>query len=243
MVARAIGAFLVAAAAIAHADAAVPNDAVDGPLECSHAPGWPTQAEREAAEKFSQEAAGYVFERRIGGNYVYDAGFWSVPQHTLVLDATTGARKFFIQDGPSEIVLGKDGTIDGALVVGGHRRRDISWYDQSGVDAKPKWTDSIKDFYHDRAAIVVDGKSLIVATWAQIATGSRLFRIERATGRIEWEADVEQLVIGHSKYWNHVSLAMRGGRLVMRGDEAGGCYVETFDPATGKRLSSRTRYR
>ena len=47
-----------------------------------------------------------------------------------------------------------------------------------------------------------------------------------------------QLNVAHSKYWNDVSVEQLGQSVVLRGFEAGGCYVQTFDIATGKRFSA-----
>jgi hypothetical protein len=72
-----------------------------------------------------------------------------------------------------------------------------------------------------------------------LASGSRLFAVDFKTGAPRWSADVEQLNVSHSKYLNDVTLSLSGARVTMRGLESGGCYEQTFDAATGRRLTSR----
>lgn len=44
--------------------------------------------------------------------------------------------------------------------------------------------------------------------------------------------------VAHSEYFNDVALEARGATVIMRGFEAAGCYVQRFDLASGRRLSS-----
>jgi len=93
--------------------------------------------------------------------------------------------------------------------------------------------------FGDSASVVVAGDLLIVAHFHRIATGSSLTAIELTTGAIKWQADVQQLQVAHSKYWNDVELSRAGNVLTLHGVEAAGCYVQTFDLTTGRRLSAK----
>jgi hypothetical protein len=90
---------------------------------------------------------------------------------------------------------------------------------------------------------IVGGDLVVAATFHRSASGSRLLALDLSTGALRWRAEVEQLNVPHSKYWNDVTLERRGATIVMRGWEAGGCYVQRFDLATGRRLSSSLRHR
>jgi outer membrane protein assembly factor BamB len=124
----------------------------------------------------------------------------------------------------------------GVLAVDGVKHQ-LSFYD--AATAARRWTTVIDDLWGDSAAAVVDGSSVIVTTFHRIATGSQLYRLDLSTGRVEWKADVEQLNVGHSKYFNDVVVSIEYGNVTLNGYEALGCYIQTFDPATGKRRSSK----
>jgi hypothetical protein len=62
--------------------------------------------------------------------------------------------------------------------------------------------------------------------------------VDLETGTPRWIADVEQMNVGHSAYYNDVSLERVGASVVMRGWEAAGCYLQSFELASGRRLSS-----
>jgi hypothetical protein len=89
----------------------------------------------------------------------------------------------------------------------------------------------------DTATTLVVGDKLIVAFYHRIASGASLSAYDINTGALKWKADVHQLNVSHSKYWNDVSLELRYPTVVMRGFEAGGCYEQVFDVATGRRQS------
>jgi hypothetical protein len=93
--------------------------------------------------------------------------------------------------------------------------------------------------WDDSAAAVLDGERLIVARFHRFATGSRLFAFDFKTGAPRWKGDVEQLNVSHSEYFNDVELALANGQVTMHGLEAGGCYVQTFDAVSGRRIASR----
>lgn len=78
---------------------------------------------------------------------------------------------------------------------------------------------------------------LYIANYHPIATGSSLHCIDLEKGKIKWTADVLQLNIGHSEYWNQVTLSFYNDKLIMEGNEAYGNYLQVFDPKNGERLA------
>jgi hypothetical protein len=93
----------------------------------------------------------------------------------------------------------------------------------------------------DEAVGVVAGDVLIVAVFGRISSGSSLFAVDLRSGKLRWSADVVQLNVEHSEYWNDVTVERRGDEIVLRGVEAGGCYVQAFDLSSGRRRFARTR--
>ena len=92
--------------------------------------------------------------------------------------------------------------------------------------------------FADSAVTLAAGDTIVVALFHRIATGAALVALDRKSHAIKWKADVAQMNVPHSKYFNDVSLERHGDVLVMRGYEAAGCYQQTFALATGQRLSS-----
>jgi hypothetical protein len=94
---------------------------------------------------------------------------------------------------------------------------------------------------HSNATAHLAGDTLIVALYHFAATGSSLVALDLRTGARRWTGDVVQLRVGHSEYWNDVSLVARGTDVAMIGLEAYGCYLQTFAIATGARRFVHTQ--
>lgn len=151
-----------------------------------------------------------------------------------VIDTATGHAALTIGEDRAALVEAPDGTLVGLLFLDEDRHELRLW----GADDRPKWRVSVPGLYGDSASALVDGGRLVVATFDRISSGSELMAFDLATGRRIWTADVEQLDIPHSKYWNDVTVEKSGDSLILRGIEAGGCYLQVFDAATGRRRSS-----
>lgn len=219
-----------ALAAVAHADAAIPS-AASGGLRCEGYDDWA----RHRGTAGESRGRSFV-ERRQGRFKISHFEFGNNGEETRVVDAATGMMLYSIPNWPAEIVFDRAQQIVGALVI---RFWGLEFFDAAG---RAKWFHTEDGLAgEDSAAVVLDGNSLIVAIYRFRNTGARLFRISLASGTIQWQAQVEQLKVDHPADWNDVTLELRDGKIVMRGDESGGCYVQTFDPATGKRLSSVKR--
>jgi hypothetical protein len=90
--------------------------------------------------------------------------------------------------------------------------------------------------HDDTSDALVAGDRVVLLRWHRIATGSRLECRALADGALAWRADVAQLDVPHSQYWNGARVFLRGATVVIAGQEAGGSYVQGFDLATGRRL-------
>lgn len=98
------------------------------------------------------------------------------------------------------------------------------------------WKDKIDEYGENTEAILKDD-ILVVANYSWISTGSHLRAYDIRTHRLLWKADVKQLNIPHSKYFNKVILSRYKNNIIMEGIEAGGNYVQIFDIKTGKSLA------
>jgi outer membrane protein assembly factor BamB len=82
------------------------------------------------------------------------------------------------------------------------------------------------------------GETLYVSFYHGIATGSSLYAFTRSTGKLLWQADVKQLNVSHSEYYNTVLLSNWKNYIILEGIEAEGHYVQIFNKDTGERLFS-----
>jgi len=90
----------------------------------------------------------------------------------------------------------------------------------------------------DAADTLLIGDTLVIGYYDNIATGSALLAADRRTGKLLWRADVKQLAIEHSEYYNTVRVSRYRDKVAMEGIEAGGHYLQVFDRASGRRLYS-----
>lgn len=91
----------------------------------------------------------------------------------------------------------------------------------------------------DGVKVVLADNTLYLAHYHNIATGCGLAAYDARSGKKLWRADVQQLNVGHSEYYNLVYLSLVAGRLILEANEAAGAYLQIFDPSTGQRLFSR----
>jgi hypothetical protein len=98
------------------------------------------------------------------------------------------------------------------------------------------WNCNTKNLWANTAETVLIDNVLYVAFYHGIATGSSLYAYDMLSGKELWKADVKQLNVDHSEYYNKVYLSAYKDRIIMEGIEAEGKYVQIFDAKTGKRL-------
>jgi len=100
------------------------------------------------------------------------------------------------------------------------------------------WIAKPRDFWANTAETVLIGEVLYVAFYYGIATGSALYAFDINSGKEIWKAEVKQLNVDHSEYYNTVYLSAYKSRIIMEGIEAEGKYLQIFDSKTGERLYS-----
>lgn len=167
---------------------------------------------------------------------------WEVGEEPRIWDETGGnfsGDSFIIhyQDGNilgqvfARPVMEDSNTITGSMIV---------LKDPTGNKVLWTYNPDPPLFYGRSMKIIFDEESsrLYIAIFHPIATGSGLVCLDSKTGNEIWNADVEQLLIGHSRYKNEVFIKLIDDRIVMAGDELGGCYLQVFDYETGERLFS-----
>jgi hypothetical protein len=81
-------------------------------------------------------------------------------------------------------------------------------------------------------------ESVIIARYSPIATGATLYKVNIGGDKREliWQADVEQLNVGHSQYYNDLYLSRFKDKIILEGREASGSYLQIFNNQNGKLL-------
>jgi hypothetical protein len=232
-------------AGVAHADATVAAPPTADPLaRCTMQDGPIRRAWASKLDEKARAAGGpSVSLSAIGRRHLLLTSWWSdKPPRTVILRAGELERVATLEGTRAPgLVEDEGGALIGVLAIDGLKNRDEQLR-LLALDGTTRWTSPPLPLAGaDSVVVAATGDLLVVATFHRIATGSSLFALDRKSGALRWRADVEQLGVGHSKYWNDVALAVEEGRVVMRGFEAAGCYEQTFDVATGRRLSSRIR--
>lgn len=128
------------------------------------------------------------------------------------------------------------------IVVSAPDRRLAGWVrtdDSSNrlhVEIGPRKFTIVDEQSGDAVKAVLAHNTLYLAHYHNIATGCGLSAYDITSGKRVWRADVKQLMVGHSEYYNLVYLSLAAGRLILEANEAAGAYLQIFDPATGQRL-------
>ena len=162
--------------------------------------------------------------------------WWSdAPARAVVVDGS-GKQVARVERAAAALVEDATGALVGLLSVD-EKARELRLIDpQSGAI---RWRhDQGKAFWNDSATAQLLGDTLYLATFPRISSGAQLQALDWKTGATRWVADVVQMNVAHSEYFNDVALELRGGAIAMRGFEAGGCYLQVFDQVTGKRRSA-----
>lgn len=90
------------------------------------------------------------------------------------------------------------------------------------------------------AALARHRRTLYVAQFCSISTGTTLHAINIRSGALRWSKHLIGIgPVGHSKYFNDVQLEIRRGMVVVYGNEASGKYVEARDLSSGRLLMNR----
>jgi len=152
---------------------------------------------------------------------------------TVVWDPVTERVVLEVAAAPGALVEAADGSLRGVLLV----KKDGLQFDKVSIKTGT--------LYYDSASVVLEGEgcTAYIGLFDRIATGSSLISANLCTGAVRWTADVVQLNVAHSKYFNDVTVEKRGDEILMHGVEAAGCYEQAFDAATGARKRSSIQRR
>lgn len=218
----------------ARADTSVAADgAIAPPARCTYEDGPFWRGYQALTADDRNKVAPYDEYRDASARYLlYSRSI--TPRYTHVLDKRTHAvvRTFDVQ--AVALVEDRAGALVGVLTL---ERRQLALID--ATSGQRRWRVAAPPAVRDESfSALVDGDRLILANYHRYATGATLFALDLGSGALHWTADVEQMNVAHSEYFNDVALERRGAAVVMRGFEAAGCYVQSFDLASGRRLSS-----
>lgn len=208
------------------------------PASCrwDNAPHW--RAAREAV-KISPDRRLVDFSRRhllLGGETHHARN----QPRSVVFDRATRARVLTIAGDPDALVENAAGLVFATLHHGAAGRSPtLEFRDAHATAARWKvpWRGRRNTRRHSTTTLFW-GDQLIIAHFQTTAGGADLLAVDVQTGATRWLADPEHRKAAYSEYFNGVTLERRGEAVVMRGYEAAGCFVRTFDLATGKLVSS-----
>lgn len=150
---------------------------------------------------------------------------------SIALRATDGAEDMHLVRRIGAIVENDSGAIEWALA---RTAKD------DGIDAidpksgAMKWSASL-NCVAARFAVATRGPRLFVAGFTPADGGGCIAAIDRKTGAVAWSAELSNPLVPHSKYWNDVSLRMRGDEVIAVGREAGADHVDVFSASSGER--------
>ena len=155
---------------------------------------------------------------------------------SVAIDVRTDKQVLALPAENAALVEDAAGELFGLLEI----RRERPSTLQLTMHGGARWT-ARADGWGDSATTLVAGDLLVIALYHRIATGAQLIALDLRTGARRWTADVAQMNVAHSKYFNDVALERRGEVIVMRGYEAAGCYEQRFELGSGRRLWSSLR--
>jgi hypothetical protein len=222
---------LVALAGLALADASIAPPATL-PSVCPQVE-WPMSREpdRAAAERFRPLVGRETHPIQMTARHVLFSTFWERDKGaSLVVDRAAGK---VVWRGGEALAMVEDarGELDGVLTL------EHSAPAFFGSDGKRRWR-LPGAAGGDGAQALLDGDRLVVVLYEVLSCGTRLFALDHSSGAIAWRADVDQIMVGHSKYAHRATITLRGGDVVLSDVQSGGCSLQTFDRIDGRRRSS-----
>jgi len=146
-----------------------------------------------------------------------------------LLDGTVSSVPFSVIG----VIRGEDDNSIAGFVQADHEKKQFKVYTRNN-----EWSISKKPDEKDACETILSDSILAIALYNPFATGSVLSAYDINNGTVLWEADVQQLNVAHSEYFNTVILSLYENKLIMEGLESYGSYIQIFDIKTGKRLFS-----
>ena len=179
--------------------------------------------------------------RENDGRYLLISTLWSIGAHRgVVVRLSDGVEVARVEETVDAVVTRmEDGTIEGLIST----TPKLRLLETTGAT---RWTDSAMPYVQDSAVAVAKGNRIFVVNYPMISSGATPLAFDRASGKLLWTGDFEELSVAHSAYLNEVSITLRatddGDVLAVRGSEAAVTYLQLFDVRDGKRSYSQTRY-
>jgi hypothetical protein len=158
------------------------------------------------------------------------------PRRAIVVKLADGAEIARVEEEVAAVVERDDGSVDGLLVV----QPEVMLLEPDG---KVRWKAGPLGHIDASAAVTTYKSSIYVAIYSQIATGSFLYGFDRATGKVVWTGEFDQLQVVHSIYQNETFLRRVDDRLVLRVDESAVSGVQIFSLPDGRRIFSNMHFR
>lgn len=155
----------------------------------------------------------------------FDFGAFPGVRRAAVVRIADGVVVTTVEDEVVAVAERSDGTLEGLAVVA----PEIRLLSPSGA---VRWKQAVP-YAEPMAAAVVDGDTLYLARYNPIATGVQIGAFALADGKELWKGETKLPPIAHSKYRNEVTLELRPGALILRGDESSVRHVHLYDPKTG----------
>jgi outer membrane protein assembly factor BamB len=172
----------------------------------------------------------------VSERYALYGNIFFGPRTSTIVRLSDG-KAFSVADQVSAFVERADGSLEGFVVAAPELRMLETTGAVRWKATKPKhWGESA-------SAIARDGK-LYVDVYSSASSGSSLDAYDLTTGAHLWTADVEQLPIAHSEYFNDVKLSFLGpDRILLRGDESSVVTTQAFNLTDGKRAWAISHHR
>jgi outer membrane protein assembly factor BamB len=140
-----------------------------------------------------------------------------------------------VEEEVAAVVERDDGSVDGLLVV----QPEVMLLEPDG---KERWKAGPLAGIDESAAVATYKSTIYVAIYSRMATGSLLYGFDRATGKVVWKGEFDQLMVAHSIYVNDTFLSRVDDRLVLRVDESAVSGVQIFSLPDGRRIFSNMHF-
>jgi hypothetical protein len=222
-------------AATARADNTVPAAPSTSRLHCR----WQDTAYGHAVhspevERAQKQVPPGVYFMQIGRRHILFGDDWPGKKPRSVVYSRDEKKIVLdVPQAPASLVETREGALAGLLLV---EKNGLAFVSARARDLAPTRV-VLGPVFGNSASVVLDGDECTawIALFHRIATGSALVSVDLCTGALRWTADVQQLNVAHSKYFSDVTVEKRADEIVLTGVEAGGCYEQVFDAATGRR--------
>jgi hypothetical protein len=204
-------------------------DAPDFHVRCFDLDAKPVRTIKLALSRPTDPPGTHMGPQVMGPRYIvvgtFSFGGFPAARRSAVVRLADGAIVATVEDEVVAVAERSDGSLEGLVVAA----PEIRLLTPSGA---PRWTHPVP-YAEPMAQAVVEGQDLIVARYDPIATGVEIVALRLSDGKQVWKGETRLPSIGHSKYRNDVTLVLRPGAVILRGEESSVHHVHLYDPKTG----------